>query len=67
MKIPISIELIENDGLPQSVRPLLQVTALGATRKESLARLREAIILRMMEGPVLRAVGSDTSDDERRE
>ena len=50
MKIRDLIELIADDGFPATGRPAFQVTAQGATRKEALARLREAIVRRTMEG-----------------
>jgi hypothetical protein len=50
MKIPDLIELIADDGFRATGRPPFQVTAQGATRNEALARLREAIVRRMMEG-----------------
>jgi hypothetical protein len=53
MQIPASIRPSDNDGYRATGRPPLTVTALGATREQALARLREAIIRRSMEGAVL--------------
>jgi hypothetical protein len=50
MKIPDLIDPIGNDGFRATGRPPFQVTALAATREEALARLREAIVRRMVEG-----------------
>jgi hypothetical protein len=53
MRIPASIRLNDDDGYSATGRPPLTVTALGATREQALARLREAIIRRSVEGAVL--------------
>jgi len=60
MKISGWIEPIANDGFRATGRCPFQVTAQGTTREQALARLREAIVRRMMEGSVLARWEIDT-------
>jgi hypothetical protein len=62
MKIPILIEPIANDGFRATGGPPFDVTAQGTTPEEALARLREAIGHRMVEGSVLVPLESDVSE-----
>ncbi len=63
MKIPILIEPIANDGFRATGGPPFDVTAQGTTPEEALARLREAIDRRMVEGSVLVPLEVDTSEE----
>lgn len=63
MKIPVLIEPIANDGFRATGGPPFEVTAQGATREEALARLREAIDHRMVEGSVVVPVEIDTTEE----
>jgi len=63
MKIPVLIEPIANDGFRATGGPPFAVTAQGATREEALARLREAIDHRMVEGSVLVPLEIDTTEE----
>lgn len=53
MKIPVLIEPIAKDEFRATGGSPFEVTAQGATPEEALARLREAIHHRMVEGSVL--------------
>jgi hypothetical protein len=65
MRIRIFLRSTTVPEIPPSLRPPLTVDGLGTTRTEGLARLREAIQRRMMEGEsvgqVFRPDGTDTS------
>jgi hypothetical protein len=50
MRIPILLPLFVVEKLRPTVRPPLTVDGLGRSRADGLARLREAIERRMMEG-----------------
>jgi hypothetical protein len=63
MKIPVLIEPIVNDGFRATGGAPFTVSALGTTREEALARLREAIARRMAEGSVLVPLEIDTSEE----
>jgi hypothetical protein len=63
MKIPVLIEPIANDGFRATGGPPFEVTAQGSTRAEALARLRDAIGLRMAEGSVLVPLEVDTTEE----
>ena len=63
MKIPVLIEPIANDGFRATGGPPFEVTAQGTTREEALARLREAIDHRMVEGSVLVPLEIDTTEE----
>ena len=68
MRLPILIQPITTDASQASIRPRLTVDALGATRDQGLARLREAIERRLAEGsfPVLLEIVTDGVDPWRR-
>jgi predicted RNase H-like HicB family nuclease len=63
MKIPVLIEPIANGGFRATGGPPFEVTAQGTTREETLARLREAIDHRMVEGSVLVPLEIDTTEE----
>jgi predicted RNase H-like HicB family nuclease len=63
MKIPVLIEPIANDGFRATGGPPFEVTAQGTTREEALARLREAIDQRMVEGSVLVPLEIGTTEE----
>jgi predicted RNase H-like HicB family nuclease len=63
MKIPVLIEPIADDGFRATGGPPFEVTAQGTTREEALARLREAIDHRMVEGSVLVPLEIDTTEE----
>ena len=63
MKIPVLIEPIANDGFRATGGPPFAVSAQGTTREEALARLREAIDHRMVEGAVLVPLEIDTTEE----
>ncbi len=63
MTIPVLIEPIANDGFRATGGPPFAVTAQGTTREEALARLREAIDQRMVEGSVLVPLEIDTTEE----
>lgn len=53
----------EKNGIRITGRRPLTVTALGATREQALARLREAIVRRMAEGSVLVPLDIERTED----
>jgi len=63
MKIPVLIEPIANDGFRATGGSPFEVTAQGTTREEALARLREAIDHRMVEGSVLVPLEINTTEE----
>ena len=63
MKIPVLIEPIANDGFRATGGPPFDVTAQGTTREEALARLREAIDHRMVEGLVVIPMEIETTEE----
>jgi len=63
MKIPVLIEPIAEDGFRATGGSPFEVTAQGATPKEALARLREAINHRMVGGSVLVPMEIDTTEE----
>jgi predicted RNase H-like HicB family nuclease len=63
MKIPVLIEPIANDQFRATGAPPFDLTALGTTREEALARLREAIGHRMAAGSVLIPLEIDATED----
>lgn len=63
MKVHDQNEAIANDGLRATGCRPFTVSALGSTREQALARLREAIARRMGEGSVLVPLEIDTPEE----